>query len=282
MKIYYDSVDGGNFWEGPFSQTEFDSLRACGIIDSDTLVREERQTTTPPPLAKAPQKERASGMPPLPVQAEHHAKVYETEGKYEQTGSWYVCEPGQAPSGPFSKDDILRNYAARVYSSQANVWSKQTQIWIPIRNLVQSEVSHYQYPVVLPHAHHHWTLGRACTSCLSRYTLFQGRSCRAEYWYFQLGQWLIFSSLLLATILSFYDEDIANAWIVVICVGSIFFILPNLSAGVRRLHDAGYSGFLFLVSFIPIVGEFILLLLLIQPGSPGRNEYGDAPLPPVS
>lgn len=281
MKRYYYSVDGGNFWEGPFSQTEFDSLRAFGIIDSDTLVREEQQTTTPPPLAPAPQKKKASGMPPLPVQAEHHAKVDETEEKYEQAGSWYVCEPGKAPSGPLSKDDILRNYAARGYSSQANVWSKQTRIWIPIRNFVQQEVPQYQYPVNLPHAHHHWTLGRAFASCLSRYTLFQGRSCRSEFWYFQLGQWLIFSSLLLATFLSSYDEDTAIAWIVVIWVVGFIFFLPNLSACVRRLHDAGFSGFLFLVSLIPI-GGLILLLLLIQPGSPGRNEYGDAPLPPVS
>jgi uncharacterized membrane protein YhaH (DUF805 family) len=42
-------------------------------------------------------------------------------------------------------------------------------------------------------------------------------------------------------------------------------LLPWLAIGVRRLHDAGYSGWWQLLHFVPIVGWIGLLILFCQP-----------------
>jgi uncharacterized membrane protein YhaH (DUF805 family) len=53
---------------------------------------------------------------------------------------------------------------------------------------------------------------------------------------------------------------------------------PNFSvesvAYVRRLHDTGRSGWWFLVSFVPVVGHFVMLLFMVQEGQPDSNQYG--------
>ncbi|MCL2304922.1 MAG: DUF805 domain-containing protein [Planctomycetaceae bacterium] len=46
---------------------------------------------------------------------------------------------------------------------------------------------------------------------------------------------------------------------------------------VRRLHDAGYSGWMYFISLVPFVGGIILLVFLLQDSQPGRNQYGPNP-----
>lgn len=50
-----------------------------------------------------------------------------------------------------------------------------------------------------------------------------------------------------------------------------------LSAGVRRCHDLGWSGWWILLRLIPIVGLIQGLWLLFAPGEEGENEYGAQP-----
>ncbi len=51
-------------------------------------------------------------------------------------------------------------------------------------------------------------------------------------------------------------------------------LLPNLAVSVRRLHDTGRSGWMLLISIIPIIGSIWLIILLVTDGHPGENEYG--------
>jgi len=70
-----------------------------------------------------------------------------------------------------------------------------------------------------------------------------------------------------------------------ITVGGIFMLVPIgvliggsiavLMLTTKRLHDLGYSGELSLFILIPILGEFLYLILLFAPGKEGPNEYGD-------
>jgi len=46
---------------------------------------------------------------------------------------------------------------------------------------------------------------------------------------------------------------------------------------VRRLHDIGKSGWMVLIAFIPLIGVFWLLFLLVTDSSPGENQYGKNP-----
>jgi uncharacterized membrane protein YhaH (DUF805 family) len=47
---------------------------------------------------------------------------------------------------------------------------------------------------------------------------------------------------------------------------------------VRRLHDAGRSGYALLAILVPGIGALWLLLALLRPGVDGRNRYGEDPL----
>jgi uncharacterized membrane protein YhaH (DUF805 family) len=46
---------------------------------------------------------------------------------------------------------------------------------------------------------------------------------------------------------------------------------------VRRLHDAGYSGWLFLATLIPWLGALILLIFALLPPSPAGTKYDPVP-----
>ncbi|NRA65705.1 MAG: DUF805 domain-containing protein [Pseudobacteriovorax sp.] len=62
----------------------------------------------------------------------------------------------------------------------------------------------------------------------------------------------------------------------------VIFLIPaciaGLSATVRRLHDADYSGLLIFLRFIPILGDAILLVLVCLKGTEGANKFGDKSL----
>lgn len=58
---------------------------------------------------------------------------------------------------------------------------------------------------------------------------------------------------------------------------SLALIIPSLAVTVRRLHDVGKSGWMILISLIPIVGAICLLVLLFTDSNPGENEFGANP-----
>ena len=51
----------------------------------------------------------------------------------------------------------------------------------------------------------------------------------------------------------------------------IISIIPIIAATVRRLHDAGKTGMWYFINFIPLIGGFVLLFLLLMPYE--RNQY---------
>jgi uncharacterized membrane protein YhaH (DUF805 family) len=113
-------------------------------------------------------------------------------------------------------------------------------------------------------------------AALKKYAVFKGRAQRAEYWYFVLISAII--GLILMSIDAggtFPAEFTASR---LTTIGSLFFLLPSISVGVRRLHDIGYSGWWYLVwSLVPVFGQIILFFLLITDSSPGSNKYGPNP-----
>lgn len=51
-----------------------------------------------------------------------------------------------------------------------------------------------------------------------------------------------------------------------------FFFILTLT--IRRIHDIGYSGWLVLLNFVPIVQFFLYIYLLFKSGSASDNKYG--------
>ena len=56
-------------------------------------------------------------------------------------------------------------------------------------------------------------------------------------------------------------------------------VVVSVQIGVQRLHDIGWSGWLWLLNLIPVVGSVFALLMLIVPGNQGANRYGPPPPP---
>ena len=65
--------------------------------------------------------------------------------------------------------------------------------------------------------------------------------------------------------------------VAVTALASIAFIVIAVMIGVQRLHDLGWSGWLWLLNFVPFVGSVFGILMLVLPGSTGANRYGPPP-----
>lgn len=111
---------------------------------------------------------------------------------------------------------------------------------------------------------------------LKQYADFSGRARRTEYWMFFLYNF-IFSFVLgrIDVIIGTYEPDIGLG--VLGGLYSLFVLIPGLAVAVRRLHDVGKSGWMLLVSLIPIIGVIWLFILLVTDSEPGENQYGVNP-----
>ena len=111
---------------------------------------------------------------------------------------------------------------------------------------------------------------------LKQYADFNGRARRKEYWMFVLFN-TIFS------ILAMIFDNVFGIAIEGIGYGPIYLLyvlammIPSLAVAVRRLHDVGKSGWMILISLIPIIGGIWLLVLFVNDGNPGENEHGANP-----
>jgi uncharacterized membrane protein YhaH (DUF805 family) len=110
----------------------------------------------------------------------------------------------------------------------------------------------------------------------------KGRLGRAAYFVYSFGfsiVVLIVASLLMAILIPMAGPDSAAVpmvsgllYLVVIPVSFIFMI--------KRLHDLDWSGWLSLVTLIPLLGLVIAIPMLFFRGTQGANKYG-SPRRPV-
>lgn len=107
---------------------------------------------------------------------------------------------------------------------------------------------------------------------IKNYANFKGRARRKEYWLFNLFNLLIMGTLYLVG--SVMESLLL---FVLILIYYFFMLIPTLSVTIRRLHDIGYSGWVFLVNFIPLVGGIILLVLTCLDSETNDNKYGANP-----
>ncbi|WP_085586216.1 MULTISPECIES: DUF805 domain-containing protein [unclassified Pseudomonas] len=57
------------------------------------------------------------------------------------------------------------------------------------------------------------------------------------------------------------------------------FSLVSILFSVQRLHDIGWSGWLWLLNLVPFVGSIFPLVMMVMPGNDGANRYGPPPPP---
>lgn len=63
------------------------------------------------------------------------------------------------------------------------------------------------------------------------------------------------------------------------CFLFIGFLIVSILFSVQRLHDIGWSGWLWLLNLVPFVGSFFPLVIMVVPGNTGANRYGPPPPP---
>ena len=103
---------------------------------------------------------------------------------------------------------------------------------------------------------------------------FSGRATRAEYWWWQLFYFILIIST------SFIFGPLGEATgIKEFSLVSFFVIiitwLPSFSLLVRRLHDAGHSGWNVLLNLVPLANILVFIYTLSE--SVPDNEYGPNP-----
>ncbi|PQZ85692.1 MULTISPECIES: DUF805 domain-containing protein [Pseudomonas] len=57
----------------------------------------------------------------------------------------------------------------------------------------------------------------------------------------------------------------------------VAFLWVSILITVQRLHDLGWSGWLWFLNLVPIIGSIFPLLLIVLPGNAGANQYGAPP-----
>ncbi len=113
----------------------------------------------------------------------------------------------------------------------------------------------------------------AIKSCFSQYVTFSGRASRSEYWYFNLFLFLMNVTLTIAT--GLIGDKLGS---LLSGLFTLATLLPSISAGVRRMHDLGKSGWAIWINLIPLVGWIIYLVWLCTKGTDGDNRFGPDPL----
>ncbi len=113
-------------------------------------------------------------------------------------------------------------------------------------------------------------------SVFKNWSNFSGRACRSEYWYFYL------SVILIASIMGFvegytgiFNEEIGYGPFSALF--QIIIIIPSLAVVSRRLQDRGISGW-WQLSYITIIGLFVISIILMLPAKEDENKWGRNPL----
>ena len=110
----------------------------------------------------------------------------------------------------------------------------------------------------------------AVISVLSNWNNFSDRACRSEFWYFQLAY------IIVAVIISFIELKLVSDFPISILL-DILLLIPALAVTARRLHDYGLSGW-WQLSYITVIGVFVVLVLCMLPAKEVENQWGKNPL----
>ena len=113
-------------------------------------------------------------------------------------------------------------------------------------------------------------------SVFTNWKNFHGRACRSEYWYFVLSVSLIaFVLTSLEVLLGIFSEE--TGYGPFSGLFQIITFIPSISVTSRRLQDRGISGW-WQLSYITIIGLFVILVLVILPAKEDENKWGRNPL----
>jgi uncharacterized membrane protein YhaH (DUF805 family) len=131
--------------------------------------------------------------------------------------------------------------------------------------------------------------GGAVARGFKKYATFAGRASRSEYWWWTLFTTVTFFALgIPAYVVGIRTSPdggetpglAAAPLLIAMMLFMLGAVVPTIAVTVRRLHDAGQSGWLFLLTLIPWLGWLILLVFALLPPSPAGAKYDPVPAYP--
>ena len=112
------------------------------------------------------------------------------------------------------------------------------------------------------------------------YANFSGRARRKEYWMFTLFfmLFLLVPSFVFGLLIGMFpNETVLISGGIILAALYFIHLVPALAVTVRRLHDTGKSGWLYLLALIPYIGSLIIFIFTVIKGDRGDNKYGPDP-----
>lgn len=215
---------------------------------------------------------------------------------------YYIAENGQ-PVGPFEIHELLQ----RGLNMNSQLWNEGMPSWLTASQIPEVAAAlnarraaaqpqpapaysapqqpqygapqqpqygapqQPQYGAAAPSANGYRALPQvdiktAVIKALQPYFNFEGRARRSEFW------WFVLANFCASIVLSFLGNLINFPWLTTIL--SLALLIPSLGLTARRLHDIGKSGWMMLISIIPIVGAILLIIWCAKDGDPQPNQYG--------
>jgi uncharacterized membrane protein YhaH (DUF805 family) len=105
---------------------------------------------------------------------------------------------------------------------------------------------------------------------LKKYTVFDGRAHRTEYWMFVLF------NVIITIVLGLIDRLVGISGVLSGIYG-LAVLIPGIAVAIRRLHDTNRSGWWLLISLVPAIGTIVLIVFMVQDSQPDTNQYGPNP-----
>lgn len=126
------------------------------------------------------------------------------------------------------------------------------------------------------------TFVEAMRVCLmEKYACFNGRASRSEFWYFNLGCFLLgLAVVIVGSILAAVLGKVGFGIMVLLYIAYFLgIIVPNLAVQVRRLHDINQTGWLVLAGIVlnMLAGlglVFVIVIGVLPPVDVG-NKFND-------
>ena len=115
------------------------------------------------------------------------------------------------------------------------------------------------------------SFAEAVKSCFNKYADFNGRSPRAEYWYFALF------NVAVVMVLAVLGAIIGKLFMYVYYTYVLAILVPSIAVSIRRMHDIGRSGWWVLISLVPFIGSIWYIVLAALPSQLGPNQDGPNP-----
>lgn len=174
---------------------------------------------------------------------------------------------GQQPQDPYGQG----NYQQPGYDQQGGYGGAQSGYPMPYQGAYGGgyDAAHPQRPPV--------GMVPAIKQFFMNYANFYGRANRGEYWWPALALFIVGMIIQIpgyalgdssGGVYTMSPLFAGISWIV-----SLATFIPSISAGVRRLHDTGRSGWMLLLALIPFVGWIIAIVLLAGESKPEGVRY---------